>query len=108
MTREEIEYRRYLERRIRRRKRRRQVMIARAVLLIVMLFALFGVFSLVRGLTGGHGSSKKSSKETPKMAEQTYEPKAENKQTPEVKKKKATAKPADDEAGVPAKCAKGV
>ena len=61
MTREEIEYRRYLERRIRRRKRRRQVMIARAVLLIVMLFALFGVFSLVRGLTGGHGSSKKSS-----------------------------------------------
>ena len=56
MTREEIEYRRYLERRIRRRKRRRQVMIARAVLLIVMLFALFGVFSLVRGLTVGHGS----------------------------------------------------
>lgn len=107
MTREEIEYRRYLERRIRRRKRRRQVMIARAVLLIVMLFALFGVFSLVRGLTGGHGSSKKSSKETPKMTEQTYEPKAENKQTPEVKKKKATAKPADDEADVPANVPKG-
>lgn len=49
MTREELEYRRYLERRIRRRKRRRQVMIARTILLIVILLAAFGVFSVVKG-----------------------------------------------------------
>lgn len=75
MTREELEYRRYLERRIRRRKRRRQVMIARAILLIVILLAAFGVFSIVKGLFF-NSKNKDTAKDTQKTVVETMKPTA--------------------------------
>ncbi|MCD7825091.1 MAG: C39 family peptidase [Clostridiaceae bacterium] len=53
---EELEYRRYLRRRIRMRKRKRQVMIARAVVVAVFLLVIgligFGVGKLARTISG--------------------------------------------------------
>ena len=74
MTRDELEYRRYLERRIRRRKRRRQVMIARTILVIVILLAAFGIFSIVKGVMSSGGSDKKQVKDTKKPVVETMIP----------------------------------
>lgn len=64
---EELEYRRYLQRRIRKRKRRKQVMIARTVVAAVALglvfLLFFGIGKLVGGLTGSSG--KKEVKKDP-------------------------------------------
>lgn len=49
---EELEYRRYLRRRIRMRKRRRQVMIARAVVALAALVLVFFIFYGIGKLTG--------------------------------------------------------
>ena len=48
LTQEEIEYRRYLRKRIRRRKKRRQVMIARALVALIGILFVICVFLLVR------------------------------------------------------------
>lgn len=67
---EELEYRRYLRKRIRMRKRRRKVMLARAVVLLVLLVVVFGVFYGVGWLTGpigGSSQSKTTATEEPKV-----------------------------------------
>ena len=74
LTRDELEYRRYLERRIRRRKRKRQVMIARTILVIVILLAAFGIFSIVKGVMSSGGSDKKQVKDTKKPVVETMIP----------------------------------
>ena len=48
LTDEEIEYRRYLRRRIRQRKRRRQVMMARALVAVIGILIVICLFLLVR------------------------------------------------------------
>ncbi len=73
MTREEFEYRRYLERRVRRRKRRRQVMLARTILLIVILLAAFGVFSIIKGRFS-NSKNKDIKKDVPKKVVETMKP----------------------------------
>lgn len=74
LTRDELEYRRYLERRIRRRKRKRQVMIARTILVIVILLAAFGIFSIVKGVMSSGDSDKKQVKDTKKPVVETMIP----------------------------------
>lgn len=75
MTREELEYRRYLERRIRRRKRRRQVMIAKTIILIVILLAGFGAFSIVKGIVSKTNNTDVT-KDTQKKVVETMKPTA--------------------------------
>ena len=48
LTDEELEYRRYLRRRIRQRKRRRQVMMARALVAVIGILIVVCLFLLVR------------------------------------------------------------
>lgn len=65
---EELEYRRYLRKRIRMRKRRRKVMIARAVvafLSIVIVFFIFYGIGKMTGPVGGSDSSTVSQKKKP-------------------------------------------
>ncbi len=61
---EELEYRRYLRRRIRMRKRRRKVMIARAVVGVVGLALVFFIFYGIGKLTGPLFSGKTEPKIT--------------------------------------------
>jgi len=63
---EELEYRRYLRRRIRMRKRRRKVMIARSIVAVVGILFVFLVFYGIGKLTGPIGSGKKEAKVTEK------------------------------------------
>jgi len=67
---EELEYRRYLRRRIRMRKRRRQVMIARAVVALAALVLVFFIFYGIGKLTGpitGSDEKKPAVTEEPKV-----------------------------------------
>ena len=64
LTQEEIEYRRYLRKRIRRRKKRRQVMIARALVALIGILFVICVFLLVR--LGVNRFLAGNNKETPK------------------------------------------
>lgn len=60
LTQEELEYRRYLKRRIRQRKRRRKVMIARAVVAVAGVLIITGLFLLIRmGVSFVIGDDKK-------------------------------------------------
>lgn len=62
---EELEYRRYLRRRIRKRKRRRQVMIARTVVAAVGILVVFLVcFGIGKLFFGGEKSGKREVKST--------------------------------------------
>ena len=63
---EELEYRRYLRRRIRMRKRRRKVMIARAMVAVVGILFIFLIFYGIGKLTGPIGGGKKEPKATEK------------------------------------------
>lgn len=63
---EELEYRRYLRRRIRMRKRRRKVMIARAVVAVAGICFIFLIFYGIGKLTGPIGGGKKEAKATEK------------------------------------------
>ena len=56
---EELEYRRYLRKRIRMRKRRRQVMIARTIVAVVGLALVFLIFYGIGKLTGPVGGEDK-------------------------------------------------
>jgi len=67
LTQEEIEYRRYLRKRIRRRKKRRQVMIARALVALIGILFVICVFLLVR--LGVNRFLAGNNKETPKPSE---------------------------------------
>ncbi len=72
LTQEEIEYRRYLKRRIRRRKRRRKVIIARAALGIAGAALAVGLFFLIRaGVTRLFTDKQKGA-----VAKATVEPSA--------------------------------
>lgn len=55
---EELEYRRYLRKRIRMRKRRRQVMLARAIVILVGMVLIFFVFYGIGKVTGPIGGGK--------------------------------------------------
>lgn len=69
---EELEYRRYLRRRIRMRKRRRQVMIARTILVIVSLVIVFFIFYGIGKLTGPiGGNDAKKVEDSAKKPEKT-------------------------------------
>lgn len=64
---EELEYRRYLRKRIRMRKRRRQVMIARTIVAVVGLVVVFFIFYGIGKLTGPlHGDSDQKVEATKK------------------------------------------
>lgn len=67
---EELEYRRYLRKRIRMRKRRRQVMIARTIVGVVGLVMVFLIFYGIGKITGPVGGEDK------KRAEATAKPTA--------------------------------
>lgn len=58
---EEIEYRRYLRKRIRMRKRRRKVMIARTIVAIVAIVVVFFLFYGIGKLTGPIGKERANS-----------------------------------------------
>ena len=60
---EELEYRRYLRKRIRMRKRRRKVMIARTIVAVVTLVIVFVVFYGIGRLTGPIGGGSSAGKE---------------------------------------------
>lgn len=67
---EELEYRRYLRKRIRMRKRRRQVMIARTIVALVGIVLVFLIFYGIGKLTGpitGKSGSKAEVTEEPKV-----------------------------------------
>ena len=68
---EEIEYRRYLRKRIRMRKRRRKVMIARGVVAVLAILLVTGVYFGIRGIT-----KMLTASDTPKQAQ------IEEKETP--------------------------
>ena len=68
---EEIEYRRYLRKRIRMRKRRRKVMIARGVVAVLAILLVTGVCFGIRGIT-----KMLTASDTPKQAQ------IEEKETP--------------------------
>lgn len=61
---EELEYRRYLRKRIRMRKRRRQVMIARTIVAVVALVLVFLIFYGIGKLTGPLTGSRSKSEPT--------------------------------------------
>ena len=57
LTQEELEYRRYLQRRIRKRKRRRKVMIARTIVAVVCVLLLVGIVFLAKFIIGNISGS---------------------------------------------------
>lgn len=71
---EELEYRRYLIKRIRMRKRRRKVMIARTIVVIVVLVLVFFLFYGIGRLTGPIGGSSSEKKTVAATAVPTQTP----------------------------------
>ena len=75
LTQEELEYRRYLQRRIRKRKRRRKVMIARTIVAVVCVLLLVGIVFLAKFIIGNISGSDSAKVNKSKVAvEQTVTP----------------------------------
>ena len=77
LTKEEIEYRRYLRKRIRQRKRRRRVIIARIVFLLIILLLFAGIFGIAKVIFNNLTDSSKKEDVKPLVTllpEETEEP----------------------------------